>query len=330
MPLISDVSGALIIGTGANSLFAMANNDAMSSLDDLRIFLAVFEAGGFRRAARNLGLSVSTVSETITRLEARLGVPLLGRTTRSVMATEAGRRLAGRVAPLISEARAALDEAASSETMLRGRLKLNVPGAVMRDILPPLLDRYMTAHPGVRVEIVVEDRLVDITAADCDAGIRYGEHLSQDMIAIPIGPRRQEAALAASPAYLARRGMPTHPRDLLDHDCIRVRISGAALTPWTFERDGEELTIDPPARLTVGTGGAAAAIDLAVAGHGFLCLFRNWLDPHLESGALEPVLPEWWQPFDGPRLYFSRRLVPAPLRAFIDLVADDRQAGPTG
>lgn len=307
----------------------MPNNDALPSLDDLRVFLAVSEAGGFRRAARTLGLSVSSVSETIARLEGRLGVPLLSRTTRSVMSTEAGRLLARRIAPLISEARAALDEAASSRTVLRGRLKLNVPGAVMVDILPPLLDRYMAAHPGVRVEIVVEDRLVDITAADCDAGIRYGEHLEQDMIAVPIGPRRQEAALAASPFYLARRGVSAHPRDLLGHDCIRVRISGAALGAWEFERAGDELTLDPPARLTIGTGGAAAAIGFAIAGHGILYMFRNWLDPHFASGALVPILPDWWRPFDGPRLYFSRRLMPAPLRAFVDLVAEDRRAMPS-
>ncbi|WP_062118298.1 LysR family transcriptional regulator [Aureimonas sp. AU40] len=307
----------------------MANNDARPSLDDLRVLLAVTEAGGFRRAARSLGLSVSTVSETITRLESSLGVPLISRTTRSVMPTEAGRRLTERVAPLLFEARAALDEAASSGPALRGRLKLNVPGAVMVDILPPLIDRYMAAYPDVRIEIVVEDRLVDITAADCDAGIRYGEHLEQDMIAVPIGPRRQEGALAASPAYLTRRGLPAHPSDLLDHDCIRVRISGAALGPWEFEREGVELTVDPPARLTMGTGGAAAAIELAIAGHGILYMFRNWLDPHLASGALAPILPDWWQPFDGPRLYFSRRLVPAPLRAFIDLAADERSRQPS-
>ncbi|WAJ28171.1 LysR family transcriptional regulator [Antarcticirhabdus aurantiaca] len=304
----------------------MANTDGAASLDDLRIFLAVCEAGGFRKAARSLGLSVSTVSETVTRLEARLGVPLLGRTTRSVMPTEVGRQLAGRVAPVLSEARAALDEAASSQAAVRGRLRLNVPAAVMLDILPPLIDRYMAAHPQVRVEIVVEDRLVDITAADCDAGIRYGEHLEQDMIAIPIGPRRQETALAASPAYLERRGAPAHPRELLGHDCIRIRLSGAALPPWEFERGGEVLLVDPPAVLTIGSAGAMAAIAHAIAGRGVLYMFRNWIDPHLRSGALVPLLPDWWQRYDGPRLYFSRRLMPKPLRAFVDIVAQGRGA----
>src|SRR5690606_24861694 len=145
------------------------------------VFLTVVEAGGFRLAARRLGLSPSTVSETVSRLEARLGVPLLARTTRSVAPTEAGGALASRLTPLFSETLAAMREIANSKDIVRGRLKLAVPGVVMRDILPPLIDLYLERHPEVQVEIVVEDRLVDITAAGCDAGIRYGEHLEQDM-----------------------------------------------------------------------------------------------------------------------------------------------------
>ncbi|WP_182084121.1 LysR family transcriptional regulator [Aureimonas sp. ME7] len=302
----------------------MANNDAPDSLDDLRAFLAVLEAGGFRSGARRLGLSPSTVSETIGRLEGRLGVPLFNRTTRSVTPTEAGRILASRLGPLLAEVGAAVNEAASSVAEVRGRLRLNVPGAVMVDILPPLVDRYLERHPAVEVEIVVEDRLVDMTAAGCDAGIRYGEHLGQDMISVPIGPRKQEYALAASPAYLARRGIPQHPRDLLAHDCIRLRFSGAAISPWEFERGGEALTLDPPARLVVGPAGSGAMVSHALAGRGILCTFRNWLDPHFESGALVPLLPDWWPRFDGPRLYFSSRFMPATLRAFLDLVAQER------
>lgn len=307
-----------------NNLFGMPNNDAAPSLDDLRIFLAVADANGFRTAAKRLGQSPSTISETISRLETQLGVPLFSRTTRSIMLTEAGRLLAMRTAPLLSEARAALDEAASSQNTVRGRLRLNVPGAVMFDILPPIIDRYMATYPEVRVELVVEDRLVDITAADCDAGIRYGEHLEQDMIAIPLGPRHQQAALAAAPSYLQRRGAPAHPSDLLAHDCIRIRIAGATVGEWEFEREDEVLTVDPPARLIVSTGGAMAAIDLAKSGRGLLYTFRNWLDPHFESGALVPVLQTWWPRYEGPRLYFSRRFMPAPLRAFVDLVAEAR------
>jgi DNA-binding transcriptional LysR family regulator len=303
----------------------MPNNYPLPPLDDLSVFLAVSRGRGFRTAARWLGVSPSTVSETISRLEERLGVPLLVRTTRSVQLTEAGQALAERLEPVMSEARAALDDAASSQDIVRGHLKLNVPGAVMVDILPPLLDGFLAAHPEVRIEVIDDDRFVDITAAGCDAGIRYGEHLAQNMIAVPIGPRRQWAALAASPSYLSRHGTPTHPRNLLEHDCIRTRFTSGALTEWAFEKAGETLMVDPPARAIIGTGGAAAAIDLAVAGLGLIQTFRNWLNPHLQRGTLVPVLADWWPVFDGPRLYFSSRLMPTPLRAFIDFIAEQRR-----
>ncbi|HEX8404358.1 MAG TPA: LysR family transcriptional regulator [Duganella sp.] len=303
----------------------MANTDP--SFDDLSVFLAVCNAGGFRTAATQLGLSPSTVSETITRIETQLGVPLLARTTRSVMPTEAGRALADRLAPLLSDARAALHDVTSPDKEVRGLLKLNVTGAVMIDILPPLLDQFLVRYPDVRVEIMVEDRFVDITLAGCDAGIRYGEHLAQDMIAVPLGPAFQQLALAAAPAYLARRGMPVHPRELTRHDCVRMRFSSGALTPWIFEKDGEVLTIDPHSRLVVGVDAAAAAIALAVAGHGLVCTFRNWLDPDLDGGRLQRVLQDWWQRFDGPQLYFPRRRMTAPLRAFVNLLAENRRPG---
>jgi DNA-binding transcriptional LysR family regulator len=297
------------------------------SLDDLSVFLAVCEASGFRAAAKRLGLSASSVSDTVTRVEAQLGVPLLTRNTRSVMPTEAGRELAARISPLLAETRAALHDVAGSGQQVRGLLKLNVAGAVMVDILPPLIDRFLLRHPAVRVEIMVDDRLVDVIAEGCAAGIRYGEHLAQDMIAVPIGPQFQQGALAAAPSYLRARGSPSHPGELLNHECIRMRFSSGALTAWSFERDGEALTVDPPGRLIIATDGAAAAIDLARAGQGFIFTFRNWLDPYLQSGELVPVLMDWWPQFEGPRLYFSSRLMPAPLRAFVDLVSEERETG---
>ena len=302
----------------------MANNQDQPSLDDLSILLAVIEARGFRAAATRLGLSPSTVSEKIAQLETRLGAPLLIRTTRSVMPTEAGRTLADRITPLFNETRAALQDAASSQREVRGLLKLNVTGAVMVDILPPLIDRFIDAHPRVRVEIVVEDQLIDIIAAGCDAGVRYGEHLAQDMIAVPIGPRVQRFALGASPGYLKEREVPRHPSDLLAHDCIRLRFSSGALVPWDLERGGEAVTVDAPGRLIIGVDAAPAAIEFARQGRGIIGSFENWLTPHFETGELLPVLADWWMPFEGPWLYFSSRFMPAPLRAFVDLVARER------
>jgi DNA-binding transcriptional LysR family regulator len=200
----------------------------------------------------------------------------------------------------------------------------------MPDILPPLIDRFLEAHPEVKVELMVEDRLVDSIAAGCDAGIRYGEHLAQDMIAVPIGPRIQQLALAAAPSYLAEHGTPAHPYDLLSHDCIRLRFSSGALVPWEMQRNEEVLTVDPPGRLIVGVNGVESAIGLACAGRGIIATFRNWLDPHLKAGTLQPVLPDWWQSFEGPRLYFSSRFMSAPLRAFANMVAEGRSGFHSG
>ena len=302
----------------------MANNPDRLLLDDLSVFVAVCDERGFRAAATRLGLSPASVSEKVALLERRLNVPLLMRTTRSVSPTEAGRALADRVRPLINETRVALQDAASSRTDVRGLLKLNVTGAVMVDILPPLVDRFLAQHPQVRVEIVVEDRLVDVIAAGCDAGIRYGEHMAQDMIAVAIGPSSQRLALAAAPAYLAMRGTPSHPSELPAHDCIRLRFSSGAMVEWEFERQGETIVVDPPGRLIVGVDGAAAAIDLACGGHGIVATFENWLTPAITAGRLQPVLPDWWIRFPGPRLYFSKRFMPTTLRAFVDLVATER------
>ena len=302
----------------------MANSPDLR-LDDLAIFMAVLQARGFRAASKRLSLSPSSVSEKVAQLEARLGVPLLIRTTRSVMPTEAGQALATRLSPLLNEVGAALQSAANTRDELRGSMKLNVPGAVMVDILPPLIDRFMTLHPHVRVELVVEDRLVDIIAAGCDAGIRYGEHLAQDMVAVPIGPSSQRFALAAAPSYLEGRGVPLGPRDLLDHDCIRLRLSSGALIKWELERGADVVVIDPPGRLIVDVEAAPAAIALARNGRGIIGTFENWLDPFLRSGELVPILSEWWPRFEGPRLYFSSRFLPAPLRAFVDFVAASRE-----
>lgn len=294
-------------------------------MDDLAVFLAVFKDKGFRIAAKKLGLSPSTVSERITALEVRLGVPLFIRTTRSVMPTEAGRTLAERMTPLLDEMRLVLNDVASSQQEVRGTLKLNVTGAVMVDILPPLLDRFLSRHPGLHVEIMVDDRLIEATAEGCDAGIRYGEHLAKDIIAVPIGPRTQRLALAAAPCWLSSHRALLHPKELVAHDCIRLKYSSGALIPWEFERDGETVSVNPAGCLTIGVNGAAAAIDLARSGKGVIATFENWLQPHFATGELLPVLPAWWTAFEGPWLYFPSRFMSAPLRAFVDFLAGERE-----
>lgn len=291
-------------------------------MDDVAIFLAVFRGQGFRAAAKTLGLAPSTVSERVTALEESLGVPLFIRTTRSVTPTEAGRMLAERMAPLLSEMRLVMNDVASSQREVRGLLRLNVTGAVMVDILPPLLEQFLDRHPLLRVEIMVDDRLIDATAEGCDAGIRYGEHLAQDSVAVPVGPRRQRLALAAAPGYLAAHGMPVHPTVLAEHRCIRLKYSSGALIPWEFERNGEIVSVNPAGRLTIGVNGASGAIELAKKGQGIIAVFENWLQPCFTTGELQPVLPDWWPEFEGPWLYFPSRLMSAPLRAFVDFLKE--------
>ncbi|MBB4194307.1 DNA-binding transcriptional LysR family regulator [Rhizobium aethiopicum] len=294
-----------------------------AALSDLNAFVAVARAGGFREAARASGSSASFLSEAVRRLEADLEVRLLNRTTRSVVTTEAGKGLLERLAPALTEVEAALDVVNRFRDRPAGSLRLNVPVSAARLVLPAIVPPFLAAYPDIRLEIVAEESFVDVLAAGCDAGIRYDERLEQDMIAIPIGPRHQRFATAASPAYLDRHGRPQHPSELLAHACLLGRFaSGALTTPWEYERDGEVVRIEPAGPLIVRVGGATdLSVDAAMAGTGIICIFEDWLRPHFDSGALEPILEPWWQRFSGPFLYYpGRRLVPAPLRAFIDFV----------
>jgi DNA-binding transcriptional LysR family regulator len=295
-------------------------------LGDLNAFLAVARAGGFRGSARASGGSASGLSEAVRRLETQLGVRLFNRTTRSVSPTEAGASLLARLGPALTEVEAALDVVNGFRDRPAGTLRLNVPVSAVRLVLPGIVPRFLAAYPGIRLEVIAEESFVDVLAEGCDAGIRYDERLEQDMIAVPIGPRVQRFAAAASPAYLDRHGRPEHPRDLLGHACLRGRFASGAMPPWEFERDGEVVRVDPTGPLLVTLGGAAdLAVDAAIAGTGIVSLFEDWLRPRFESGALEPVLEPWWQSFSGPFLYYpGRRLVPAPLRAFIDFIKDGR------
>ena len=291
-------------------------------LNDLNAFLAVANAKGFRDGARASGGSASGLSEAVRRLETLLGVRLFHRTTRSVVPTEAGQRLLERLRPALNEVQAALEVVDGFRSRPAGTLRLNVPVSAARLVLPAIVPPFLAAYPKIRLEVIADDSFVDVIAAGCDAGIRYDERLEKDMIAVPIGPRVQRFATAASPDYLDRCGRPQHPRDLLSHACLLGRFSSGAMPPWEFEREGKVVQIDPSGPLLVQVGAATdLVVDAAIAGTGVIYLFEDWLRPHLDSGRLEPVLEPWWQRFSGPFLYYSgRRLLPAPLRAFVDFI----------
>ena len=291
-------------------------------LNDLSAFAAVARTGGFRDAARQLNKSASGLSDAVRRLETGMGVRLLNRTTRSVLPTEAGRDLLLRLSPALQEIEAAMDVVNAHREQPMGTLRLNVPVSATRTVLPAILPPFLAAYPDIKVEIIADESFVDILATGCDAGIRYEERLAQDMIAVPIGPRVQRFALGAAPNYLERRGTPDHPSQLLEHACFQGRFPSGAMFAWDFERNGEHVRIDPKGPLIVQAGAAMElAIDTAIAGVGIVALFEDWLSPHFASGTLVPVLEPWWSSFSGPFLYYpGRRLVPAPLRVFIDFV----------
>ena len=296
-------------------------------LSDLTAFVTVARARGFRDGARLSGASASSLSEAIRRLESQLGVRLLNRTTRSVAATEAGQRLLERLAPALSEIEDAIDVVNRFRDRPAGTLRLNVPTSAARLVLPAIVPPFLAAYPDITLDIIADESFVDLLQTGCDAGIRYDERLEQDMIAVPIGPRTQCFATAAAPAYLDRAGRPQHPTDLLRHACLRGRFASGAMLAWEYERGGETIRVEPTGPLVVRLGTATdLAVDAAIAGTGIVQIFEDWLRPHLQSGALEPVLEDWWPSFSGPFLYYpGRRHLPAPLRAFVDFIKANKQ-----
>jgi DNA-binding transcriptional LysR family regulator len=288
-------------------------------LSDLKAFVAVAQARGFRHAALTRGVSPSSLSEAVRRLERQLGVRLRNRTTRSVTPTEAGQRLFERLAPAFGEIATALDTVNLFRDSPTGTLRLNVPSIAAREILPRLLSRFLAAHPGITVEIACNDTFIDILAAGFDAGIRYDERLERDMIAMPVGPRIQHFVAAAAPSYLAARGVPHHPRDLVRHACIGHRFESGVLATWEFKRGDEVVRFEPNGPLI------ASVIELergaAIDGLGIVYSFDEFLRAAIERGELVPVLEPWWQSFSGPFLYYpSRTHMPTPLRAFVDFI----------
>ena len=294
----------------------------MSALDlrDLDTFVAIARTKNFRRAAREQGVSVSSFSQRLRELEERLGVRLLNRTTRSVALTEAGELLLARAAPAISDVNAALDEVRGLRGLPSGRLRINAPPPAVDLVLAPMVGPFLEAFPQVELEVVGQSGFIDIVAGGYDAGVRYGEHLERDMIAISLGPP-QRYALVAAPDYLARHGRPKHPRDLLDHACIRIRLSSGAMLDWEFEKAGRAVKISPPAKLVVNH--PAPAMRAARDGVGFWLTFRDQVSEAIASGALVSVLDDWCAPFPGPFLYYpSRRQPPPALAAFVAFVGE--------
>ena len=288
------------------------------SLAELTAFAEVAERRSFARAAAALGLSASALSHSVRELEERLGVRLLNRTTRSVAPTEAGARLLGRLRPALGEISGALEAVNDWRGRPRGTLRLNVPRAA-RLLLQPLVARYLAQNPDMRLEIELDDRLVDIVAEGFDAGVRFEEQIAGDMIAVKIGPGLRFAVLA-SPAYLAQHGAPAHPNDLTRHRCIGRRFSGGGFYRWELERGDEELAVEVDGPFT--TNDEVLALDAAADGVGIALTVDGLAEPWLSSGRLVRVLEDWCPPFPGPYLYYpSRRHMSAGLRAFIDMAA---------
>lgn len=290
----------------------------------LHAVVEVAKAGGFREAARITGSSASRLSDAVRRAEEQLGIRLFHRTTRTVVLTEAGRALIERLLPAMNEVDAALDSLNRYRNTPGGTLRLNVPVSAARLVLPSLVPEFIRRYPNIQLEIVAESNVQDVFRDGCDAGIRYDERLEQDVIALPIGPRRQRFAVAAAPAYLSQHGRPTHPRDLMHHQCIRGRYATGVMPAWEFEREGENYSVQVNGPLVVSVGSAVdLAVDSAIAGTGVIYMFEEWLQPAIASGQLEPILQPWWLSFSGPYLYYNdRRLIPVPLQAFIDFVRE--------
>ena len=291
------------------------------SLADLDAFVAVARARGFRGAAAARG-AIGIGLE-------RSGAAARGRAWRQAPqphhaqrhADRGGRAAARAPEPALGEIESGLDVVNGFRDSPRGALKLNVPVIVAMKILPPIVNRFLKAFPGVRLEVAANDDFIDVVGAGFDAGIRYEERIERDMIAVAIGPRVQRYVAAAAPAYLAAHGVPAHPRDLVNHACIRHRFPRGAITEWEFERGGEIVRIKPEGPLAAST--IELELGAAIAGLGVICTFDEFARDALERGELAEVLPEWRQEFSGPFLYYPSRNMPAPLRAFVDFIRKD-------
>jgi DNA-binding transcriptional LysR family regulator len=258
------------------------------------------------------------MSQTMGALERALGLRLLNRTTRSVAPTEAGQRLLDRLRPALDDIRLALLEVDQLRATPSGTLRINAPAPAVDHILCPLTFQFMEACPEVRVEIVSDAAIVDIVEQGFDAGVRFGQHLAQDMIAVPLGPPLRYV-IVASPDYLHRQGRPARPSDLIGHACIRRRFPGGTISNWAFEKDGEASEILPQGRLTLSS--AHQELQAAIAGQGVAHVLAEYARDALATGALIEVLAEWSPKLPSWYLYYpNKRHSSAAMLAFLDFV----------
>lgn len=288
------------------------------SLSALETFLAVARQGSFRQAAVERGVSPSALSHAMRGLEELLGVRLFNRTSRSIRLTEAGRHLLERLGPALGDVAGALQGVAYLRGRTAGLLRLNVPRIATALVIEPVVGRFLAAYPEVRLEIVSTDGLVDIVAEGFDAGIRRDRRLAPGMVAVPVGPARRFAVVGA-PSYFATRGRPHRPQDLHAHACIERRFPNGARYAWEFARIGEALEVDVSGPLVVDD--TTLMLRAALDGIGLAFMFESLVAEHVATGRLTRVLEDWCHVQPRFFLYYpGRRQVPAPLRAFIDMM----------
>jgi DNA-binding transcriptional LysR family regulator len=295
-----------------------------TGLTEYDAIVAVARLGSFRAAATELGMSPSALSHAVATLEARLGVRLFNRTTRSVSPTDAGEQFIARIAPALADIGGAIEGINSHRDTPTGTLRINTSAGAARMILTPIFLAYLKRYPQMNLMLVTEGRLVDIVGQGFDAGIRIREMVPQDMIAVPIGGD-QRMRVVGSPAYFEGRTRPHVPADLLQHQCIRARMASGKIYHWEFERRGELVEIDVPGALTLDE--MTLMQEAALAGAG-LSLLSEWsVAGHIAAGRLISVLDDWCPPYPGLCLYYpGRRHVPAGLRALIDLIREANAA----
>jgi DNA-binding transcriptional LysR family regulator len=286
-------------------------------MSDLIAFLAVAEELSFTRAAARLGTSQSAVSAVVRRLEERLAVRLLTRTTRSVSPTEAGQRLVDTLRPAFDGIEAQLVSLDDIRSRPSGTIRLTASRHAARQIVMPVANRLMAAHPEVHVEISIESRFVDIAKEGFDGGIRLGQSLDKDMIGVRISPD-MEMVVAGSPEYFRDHPKPETPHDLTAHNCINLRLPTlGGLYAWEFGKDGRPLNVRVEGQFT--SNDPDVIVDAALAGRGLVCMLSDHVGPHLKAGRLARVLAEWCPPFAGYHLYYpSRRQVTSAFRLLID------------